>query len=73
MILFLPNSINALAESFLLYKKEAAINALPLSDLNGELSSPWLIGSKTLITKQELLTANNNKRHVFTMKLHFNG
>jgi hypothetical protein len=69
----LPNSINALAESFLLYKKEAAINALPLSDLNGELFSPWLIGSKTLITKQELLTANNNKRHVFTTKLHFNG
>lgn len=46
---------------------------LALSGLNGELSSPWLIGGKTLITKPELLTENNNKRHIFATKLHFNG
>ncbi len=71
--IFLPNSISSLVESFLLYKKEAAISTLPLSDLNGELSSPRLIGSKMLTTKQELLAANNGRRHICTMKLHFNG
>jgi hypothetical protein len=73
MTLFFAQFNKCFSRIIFTLQKKAAINVLALSGLNGELSSPWLIGGKTLITKPELLTANNNKRHIFATKLHFNG
>ncbi|MGB9880169.1 MAG: glycosyltransferase [Anaerolineae bacterium] len=70
---FLPGSIKSLVESFLLHDKRAVINALPLSDLSGTLSSPRLCGGRFVHSKEDLLVGNGGQRYVRANKVHFNG
>lgn len=70
---FLADSIKSLVESFLLYEGRAVINALPLSDLNGRLSSPRRYGNHFVYTKEDLLTTNGGQRYLSANKVHFNG
>ncbi len=71
--LFLPGSIQSLVESFFLHNQRAVINALPLSDRIGTLSSPRLCGRKLVHSKAELLSANRGQRYLRVNKVHFNG
>ena len=61
---------NLLVESFSLHNQRAVINALPVSDLSGTLSSPRLQGGRFITSKLELLNANGGQRYVRANKVH---